>query len=112
VKIRVAGGVVLDEVVLRSYVVGAAHQALGWVRSEGVAVDPEGKVLDLTIRSYGIMTAREMPRVEVVVEESGGPAVRVSDAVMAAVATAAWSTAGFPPVWPLERGGRESGGRR
>jgi aerobic-type carbon monoxide dehydrogenase small subunit (CoxS/CutS family) len=112
VKIRVAGGVVLDEVVLRSYVVGAAHQALGWVRSEGVAVDPEGKVLDLTIRSYGILTAREMPRVEVVVEESGGPAVRVSDAVMAAVATAAWSTAGFPPVWPLERGGRESGGRR
>ena len=32
----------LDEVVLRSYVVGAVHQALGWVRSEGVAVDDDG----------------------------------------------------------------------
>jgi hypothetical protein len=25
--------------------------------------------------------------------------------VVAAVAAAAWSAAGFPPVWPVERGG-------
>jgi xanthine dehydrogenase small subunit len=110
VEIRVGAGEVLDEVVLRSYVVGAAHQALGWVRSEGVAVDGEGNVLDLTIRSYGILTAREMPRVEVEVEVGSGPAVGVSEAVMAAVATAAWSAAGFPPQWPLERGQSHSGG--
>ncbi len=34
---------VLDEVVLRSYCIGATHQALGWVRSEGIAVDGDGR---------------------------------------------------------------------
>jgi len=105
VAVTVAAGEVLDEVVLRSYVVGATHQALGWVRSEGLAVDPDGTVLDLTIRSFGILTARAMPPVTVVVEEGPGPPVRAADAVLAAVATAAWSAAGFPPVWPVERGG-------
>jgi aerobic-type carbon monoxide dehydrogenase small subunit (CoxS/CutS family) len=105
VSVRVTAGEVLDQVVLRSYVVGAVHQALGWVRSEGVATAPDGTVLDLTIRSFGILNAREMPEVEVEVEESSGPAVPVSDAVFAAVATAAWSAAGFPPDWPTERGG-------
>ncbi len=105
VTVTVAAGEVLDEVVLRSYVVGATHQALGWVRSEGLAVDSDGTVLDLTIRSFGIVTARAMPPVEVVVEEVPGPPVRASDAVVAAVAAAAWSAAGLPPVWPLERGG-------
>jgi aerobic-type carbon monoxide dehydrogenase small subunit (CoxS/CutS family) len=105
VTVTVAAGAVLDEVVLRSYVVGAAHQALGWVRSEGVAVDASGTVLDLTIRSFGILTARDMPRVEVVVEDDSGPAVRGADAVLAAVATAAWLAAGLPPEWPVQRGG-------
>ena len=57
-----SAGDVLDEVVLRSYCVGAVHQALGWVRSEGIAVDEAGEVLDLTIRSFGILPARDMPR--------------------------------------------------
>jgi xanthine dehydrogenase small subunit len=105
VRVTVAAGEVLDEVVLRSYVVGAVHQALGWVRSEGVAVDAEGTVLDLTIRSFGILTAREMPAVEVVVEKGSGRAVRAGEAVMAAVATAAWLAAGLPEQWPVERGG-------
>jgi aerobic-type carbon monoxide dehydrogenase small subunit (CoxS/CutS family) len=105
VTVVVAAGEVLDEVVLRSYVVGATHQALGWVRREGVAVDPFGTVLDLTIRSFGILTAREMPPVEVVVEEGTGPPVRAGDAVLAAVAGAAWTAAGLPPDWPTERGG-------
>ena len=106
VTLRVAAGTVLDEVVLRSYAVGAAHQALGWVRSEGVAVDPDGAVVDLTIRSFGILTAREMPTVEVVVEDDGGPPVAAAEAVVAAVAAAAWLAAGLPPDWPVDRGGR------
>ena len=63
VSVAVAAGEVLDEVVLRSYAIGAVHQALGWVRSEGIAVDEDGDVLDLTIRSFGILPARAMPAV-------------------------------------------------
>ena len=81
----VAAGEPLDDVVLRSYSTGAAHQALGWVRSEGVAVDDDGAVLDLTIRSFGIMTAHDMPPVEVVVEDDPGPPVAAGDTVFAAV---------------------------
>jgi xanthine dehydrogenase small subunit len=98
-------GAVLDEVVLRSYATGAAHQALGWVRSEGVAVDESGTVLDLTIRSYGILPAREMPPVEVVLDEGPGPAVPGGDAVFAAVAAATWLAHGLGPSWPVDRGG-------
>jgi aerobic-type carbon monoxide dehydrogenase small subunit (CoxS/CutS family) len=103
VRVTVAAGEVLDEVVLRSYALGAVHQALGWVWSEGVATGPEGNVLDLTIRSFGILSARAMPDVEVVVEDGPGPPVRGSDAVFAAVAGAAWLAAGLPPAWPLQR---------
>ncbi len=67
VEVEVDAGEVLDEVVLRSYCIGAAHQALGWVRSEGIAVDEDGAVHDLTIRSFGILAARDMPPVTVTV---------------------------------------------
>jgi CO/xanthine dehydrogenase Mo-binding subunit len=110
VSVTVAAGRVLDEVVLRSYCTGAVHQALGWVRSEGLAVDGDGTVLDLTIRSFGILTARAMPPVELLVHESGGPAVRGSDAVFAAVAAAAWLADGLPPAWPSTRGTSTRGG--
>ena len=54
VTVRVDAGDPLDDVVLRSYAIGAAHMALGWVLTEGLAVDPgTGEVLDLTIRSFG-----------------------------------------------------------
>jgi aerobic-type carbon monoxide dehydrogenase small subunit (CoxS/CutS family)/archaeosine-15-forming tRNA-guanine transglycosylase len=105
VSVTVEAGEVLDEVVVRSYALGASHQALGWVRTEGVAVDDEGTVLDLTIRSFGILTARQMPAVEVTVLEGSGPAVRAGDVVFAAVAAAAWLAAGLPPDWPVARGG-------
>ena len=36
-RVWVGCGEVLDAVVLRSYCIGAAHMALGWVRSEGIA---------------------------------------------------------------------------
>ncbi len=104
--VEVDGGDPLDEVVLRSYAIGAAHQALGWVRSEGVAVDADGAVLDLTVRSFGILPARAMPPVTVTVVRSGGrPAVNGSDAVFAAVAAVRWLAEGLPPAWPVARAG-------
>jgi xanthine dehydrogenase small subunit len=93
VEIRVAAGNPLDEVVLRSYAVGAAHMALGWVLSEGIAVDPDtGEVHDLTIRSFGVIRAKDTPPIDVaVVADHGAPRPRSSDAVFAAVAAAAWN---------------------
>ncbi len=87
--IEVHAGAQLDAVVLRSYAIGAAHQALGWVRSEGIAVSPEGAVEDLTVRSFGILQARAVPAVTLrVVDDPQGPPVNASDAVFAAVAAA------------------------
>jgi aerobic-type carbon monoxide dehydrogenase small subunit (CoxS/CutS family) len=126
VHVRVGCGEVLDEVALRSYCVGAAHQALGWVTSEGLAVGPDGTVLDLTIRSFGILRAADTPAVHVELAAPGEPppgpaappppgarrpprrpppveAVNGSDAVFAAVAGAVWAARGRPPRWPTER---------
>ena len=91
--VRVAAGDVLDEVVLRSYAIGAAHMALGWVLTEGLAVDPEtGEVHDLTIRSFGILRAKDTPPIAVeLVDDPGAPLPSASDAVFAAVAAATWN---------------------
>jgi hypothetical protein len=93
VSVRVGAGDPLDEVVLRSYVIGAAHMALGWVFTESIAVDPTtGEVHDLTIRSFGIIRPRSMPPVYVeIVDDAGPPRPRSADAVFAAVASAAWN---------------------
>src|SRR5690606_29238881 len=103
----------LDAIVLRSYAIGAAHMGLSWVTSEGLAVDDEGEVHDLTIRSFGIVPSSGMPPVEVVLEGPGGrspggvpaPAelVNGSEAVFAAVAAAVWRHQGLPPSWPTGR---------
>jgi aerobic-type carbon monoxide dehydrogenase small subunit (CoxS/CutS family) len=103
VHVRVACGAPLDEVVLRSYCVGAAHMALGWVCSEGLAVDGSGAVHDLTIRSFGILRAVDMPPVTVEVVPGDGAPVNGSDAVFAAVAAAAWRAQGCPPELPTGR---------
>ncbi len=103
VQVRVAAGDPLDEVTLRSYCVGAAHMALGWVLSEGLTVDPEtGDVLDLTIRSFGILRAQDMPSVDVtIVDDPGASRAAASDAVFAAVAAATWNAvAAATGVWP------------
>ncbi len=105
-RVRVACGDPLDTVVLRSYCIGAAHMALGWVRSEGLAVDAEGQVDDLTVRSFGILRSADMPPVDVEIEPSTGPPVNGSDAVFAAVAAAAWIDQGCPQDWPTSRGAR------
>jgi aerobic-type carbon monoxide dehydrogenase small subunit (CoxS/CutS family) len=104
VRVRVRCGEVFDDVVLRSYCIGAAHMALGWVRNEAIAVGDDGVPLDLTIRSFGILRAVDMPHIEVAIEPDDAPPVNGSDAVFAAVAAAAWRERGFPPRWPVARG--------
>ena len=106
VHVRVDCGEVLDEVVLRSYCIGATHMALGWVRSEGIAVDEAGVVHDLTIRSFGIVRPNEMPHVEVEIVASDRPPVNGSDAVFVAVAAAEWARHGHPQDLPITRGTR------
>lgn len=108
VAVAVQAGDPLDAVVLRSYVEGAAHMALGWVCSEGIAVDPDGVPTDLTIRSFGVLRARDTPPVAVTIQPAapGAGPVRVSDAVFAAVAGATWVAQGLPSRWPTRRGTR------
>jgi xanthine dehydrogenase small subunit len=108
VFVRVACGDPLDEVVLRSYCVGAAHMALSWVTSEGLAVDDTGEVHDLTVRSFGILRAVDTPPIEVSIDSGEGEPVNGSDAVFAAVAAAVWSHQGLPPVWPTGQTVRSS----
>ncbi len=92
IEVRVAAGDPLDRVVLRSYAIGAAHMALGWVCTEGLAVDDEGVVHDLTIRSFGVLRAKDTPPIDVTIVDDPGPALpHGSDAVFAAVAGAAWN---------------------
>jgi aerobic-type carbon monoxide dehydrogenase small subunit (CoxS/CutS family) len=93
IEVRVAAGDPLDEIVLRSYALGAAHMALGWVCTESLTVDPgTGEVHDLTIRSFGIVRARDMPPVDIsVVTDAREPLAGSSDAVFAAVAAATWN---------------------
>jgi hypothetical protein len=104
VRVWVSCGEVLDAVVLRSYCMGAAHMAMGWVTSERLAVDENGAVHDLTIRSFGVLRATETPPIDVEIDPaSSGEAVNGSDAVFAAVAAATWLHQGCPPEWPTGR---------
>jgi CO/xanthine dehydrogenase Mo-binding subunit len=49
-------------------------------------------VHDLTIRSFGIIRAKDTPLIDVtVLDDAGAPCPRASDAVFAAVAAAAWN---------------------
>ncbi|MEO5838684.1 MAG: 2Fe-2S iron-sulfur cluster-binding protein [Acidimicrobiales bacterium] len=100
IHVTVSCGDPLDEITLRSYCVGAAHMAYSWVVSERLAVADDGAVHDLTIRSFGVVRAVDMPPVEVEIRGSDEPAVNGSDAVFAAVAAATWMAGGLAPVWP------------
>ena len=100
IGVQVRAGRVLDETVLRSYCTGAAHMAYSWVTSESLGVDPDGSVHDLTVRSFGIVSAANMPAVQVDVLDDGSEPVNGSDAVFAAVAAAVWIDRGCPSIWP------------
>ena len=99
IHVRVDAGEPLDEVMVRSYAIGAAHMAWSWLNSEAIVVDEEGAVHDLTIRSFGILRSSDMPSVRVDVGGSGD-AAKVGDAVFAAVAAAGWLHLGCPPELP------------
>jgi xanthine dehydrogenase small subunit len=102
-EVDVWAGEILCPVTLRSYALGAVHQALGMVWSEGIAVDGAGEPVDLTIRSFGILAARDMPEVTIRLHEEDGQPVNGSDAVFAATLAAAWLAEGLPGRWPTRR---------
>ncbi|MDE0067264.1 MAG: 2Fe-2S iron-sulfur cluster-binding protein [Acidimicrobiaceae bacterium] len=99
--VSVRAGAVLDETVLRSYCIGAAHMALSWLTSESLAVDENGELHDLTIRSFGVLRAVDTPCIEITVEPSTDDPVNGSDAVLASVAAAVWIDRGCPSQWPI-----------
>jgi aerobic-type carbon monoxide dehydrogenase small subunit (CoxS/CutS family) len=103
VEVDVWAGEILCPVTLRSYALGAVHQALGMVWSEGIAVDDAGEPVDLTVRSFGILAARDMPEVVVRLHEEERWPVNGSDAVFVATLAAAWIADGLPPRWPTRR---------
>ena len=105
IEVEVSCGHPLDEVVLRSYCIGAAHMAYSLVTSEAIAVDGDGAVADLTVRSFGVVpAARSRPAVHVRIIPSDAEPVNGSDAVFVAVAAATWLARGCPPTWPTDRG--------
>jgi aerobic-type carbon monoxide dehydrogenase small subunit (CoxS/CutS family) len=101
IEVWVDAGDPLDEVTLRSYCIGAAHMGWSWLTSEAVAVDDGGEVLDLTIRSFGVVRAVDTPTIGVDIAPGDGPPVAVGDAVFVAVAAAGWLAAGRPTDWPI-----------
>ncbi len=103
-EVDVWAGEVLCPVTLRSYALGAVHQALGMVWSEGIALDAAGEPVDLTIRSFGILAARDMPDVTIRLHDEDGWPVNGSDAVFVATLAAAWIAEGLPGRWPTRRG--------
>lgn len=101
INVKVECGEILDEVVLRSYCIGAAHMAWSWLTSEGLAVDDDGEVHDLTVRSFGVLRAIDTPKINVELVPGDGPAVNGSDAVFVAVAAAGWLESGCVQDWPV-----------
>ncbi len=104
VGVRMCCGDPLDHAVARAYAIGAAHMGLSWVCAEGIAVDEDGRPVDLTVRSWGILRAADMPPVDVAFGGADGPPVNGSDAVFAASAAAVWIAQGLPSSWPTRRG--------
>ncbi len=104
VDVTLAAGDPLDETVLRSFAIGAAHMALGWITSEGLAVDEAGEIHDLTIRSFGVLRPSETPPINVTILADAAPArAQSTDAVFAAVAAAAWNALGRPATLPAPK---------
>lgn len=103
IAVHVDAGAPLCVATTRSYVIGAVHQGYSMVRSEGIAVDDDGVPVDLTIRSFGVVPARDFPPVHVEVAESNGPPVAIGTAVFAATLGAVWLAEGAGARWPTRR---------
>ena len=103
IDVEVSCGRPLDDVVLRSYCIGAAHMAYSLVTSEAIAVGSDGAVADLTVRSFGVVPASQTPTVNVRIAPSDAEPINGSDAVFVAVAAATWLARGCPPTWPTDR---------
>ena len=105
--VEVWAGEALDAVTLaRSFCQGAVHQALGWVWSEGIALDDQGVPVDLTIRSFGILSARETPAMDVTLHPGSALArATASDAVFCgnAAGRGVDCTTSSGPQWPTRR---------
>jgi aerobic-type carbon monoxide dehydrogenase small subunit (CoxS/CutS family) len=124
IGVVVACGPPLDEIVLRSYCIGAAHMAWSWLTSEALTLGADGTIVDLTIRSFGVVRAVDTPRIDVTIIDPGATsigdlpaavpfgdlpaavpdrAVNGSDAVFAAVAASGWLSLGCRQDWPINR---------
>ncbi len=100
-EINLDAGDPLDLAITRSYALGAAHQALGAVLSEGLSVDADGTVHSLTLRSLGILRAGDMPPTKVSIAPATGPARPIGDATFGATLAAVWWATGLAQSWPL-----------
>jgi xanthine dehydrogenase small subunit len=103
ISVRADAGDPLCAVTTRSYVLGAVHQGYSMVTSEGIALDAQGVPVDLTIRSFGITSAQELPAVHVELERSVAASVAVGTAVFAATLGAVWLAEGAGATWPTRR---------
>ncbi len=101
IRATVSCGEVLDEVILRSYCIGAAHMAWSWVTGEALTVGDDGTIHDLTVRSFGVARAVDTPPIEIMIEAGQGESCNGSDAVFAAVAAATWLATGCVRDWPV-----------
>tara|TARA_B100000131_G_scaffold322950_1_gene378893 strand:- start:3851 stop:4927 length:1077 start_codon:yes stop_codon:yes gene_type:complete len=99
IRVEVNAGTPLDWTMFRSYCIGAAHMAYSWVTSEGLSVDQNGEVQDLTIRSFGVLRSSDTPEIEII-SVGDGPNLAAGDAVFAAVAAATWLNRGCPSDLP------------
>ena len=103
IEVFIDAGDPLDPTTLRSYAIGATHMAWSWITAEALSVDPEGKVHDLTIRSFAIARSADTPDINVVIEHTHRPAVPAGEATFAAVAAATWLSRGAPAHLPTGR---------
>lgn len=102
IKVKVRCGRPLDEVVLRSYCIGAAHMGWSWLTSEALTVDAQGVPQDLTIRSFGVLRAIDTPPIDIEIDlDDDRDPMNGSDAVFVAVAACGWKSAGLPQDWPI-----------
>ena len=103
IEVQIDAGDPLDMTTLRSYAIGATHMAWSWVTSESLAVDAEGEIHDLTIRSFGIARSADTPEIEVAIQPSRQSPAPAGGAVFAAVAAATWLSHGAPAHLPTGR---------